>query len=198
MEHRIGIYSGTFDPVHPGHIAFAQEAMRVCDLDEVLFLPEQKPRGKEYITDISHRAALIECAVKATPGLRVVQLASKQFNVEETLPELRRMFGKSHLTLLLGSDVVRTFLYRWEGLDVLLSDVSLAIGLRIGDSSAEVTTIINQLAHDYNISIDYSLISTQEADMTSSEIRNGTADMSRLAPDTLAYIQEHQLYVRQI
>lgn len=198
MERRTGIYSGTFDPVHPGHIAFAEEAMQACSLDEVIFIPEQNPRGKEHVTDISHRIALIERATEAIAGLRVVQLASEQFNVAQTLPELHRTFGDSNLTLLVGSDIARTFLYRWDGLDTLLTDVSLAIGMRSNDDPDEIATIMNRLAHDYGIPIDYTLISTPEADIASSQIRNGTADMSRLHPGMLAYMQQHQLYTQQV
>jgi len=198
MERRTGIYSGTFDPIHPGHIAFAEEAMRVCGLDEVIFVPEQKPRGKEYVTDILHRIALIERATEAIAGLQVMRLASEQFTVEQTLPELHKAFGDSNLTLLVGSDIARTFLYRWEGLDTLLADVSLAIGMRSNDSSDEITNIMSQLERDYCNLIDYTLISTQDADIASSQIRNGTADISRLHPGMLAYIQEHQLYAQQV
>lgn len=194
MERRTGIYSGTFDPVHPGHIAFAEESMRKCNLDEVVFLPEQKPRGKEEVTELVHRVTLLERATAAISGLRVVQLASEQFTVQQTLPELRQAFGDSRLTLLIGSDIARTFLYRWEGLDTLLDEVSLAIGLRSHDNPEEIATIMSQISHDYHIFPEYTLISTPEAEMASSQIRNGTADMSRMDPTILAYITEHQLY----
>lgn len=194
MARRTGIYSGTFDPVHSGHIAFAKEAMRTCSLDEVVFIPEQKPRGKNHVASMSHRIALIERATAANTGLRVAQLASGQFNVEQTLPELRRIFSGCRLTLLMGSDVVRTFSYRWEKLDTLLAGVSLAIGMRFNDDPNEITAIMDQLAQDYDVFIDYALIFAPDADMTSSQIRNGTADKSRMLPGVLTYMQEHQLY----
>lgn len=196
MQHSIGIYSGTFDPIHPGHIAFAEEAMRACCLDEVVFLPEQNPRGKNNVTDMIHRVALIQRATATIPGLRVMQLASERFTVRQTLPELRRIFSVSHLTFLVGSDVVRTFLYRWEGLDMLLGEVSFAIGLRANDSPEEMIDIMTQLSHDYNNPANYTLISTSEADLASSQLRNGVADMSRLHPGVLDYMQEHQLYAQ--
>lgn len=196
MSRNIGIYSGTFDPIHPGHIAFAEEAMRACELDEVVFLPEQNPRGKDGVTDMVHRVALIERATAAIAGLRVVQLASEQFTVQQTLPELRQAFKGSHMTFLVGSDVARTFLYRWEGLDVLLREAALAIGLRSSDSPGEIGAIMRQISQDYSVAVDYTLVSTPEAGMASSHIRNGTADMSRLHPSMLEYIQEHQLYAR--
>jgi len=168
--------------------------MRTCELDEIVFLPEQKPRGKDNVTDLSHRVALIEHAIGNQAGLRVARLVSDQFTVQHTLPELHRLFGDSRLTLLLGSDIARTLLYRWEGLDTLLRDVSLAIGIRSNDSPKEMTSIMTQLAQDYDTTVHYTLISTPEAGITSSQIRSGSADTSRLHPGTLHYIQKHKLY----
>src|SRR5688500_13565413 len=116
MKHRIGIFPGTFDPVHQGHVAFCLEALRVCKLDEVLLLPERVPREKQNVADFSRRRSLLQDAVSARPALHVMVLNSDQFTVKETLPELQRKLGDAELTLLVGSDVVRTFLYRWEGL----------------------------------------------------------------------------------
>lgn len=195
MDHRIGVYSGTFDPVHPGHIAFAEQALQECGLGTVVFAPEQKPRSKDHVTDISHRIAMIERAVEDKANLSVARLQSAQFTVKQTLPELHELFPGAKLTLLVGSDVVRTFLYRWEGLDTLLGDVSLAIGMRASDSQAETIDILEQLAQDYEVAIDYTFITTPEAYMSSSQVRDGTVDLSRVHPSMLEYIQEHQLYL---
>ena len=194
MERRTGIYSGTFDPVHPGHITFATEAMRVCNLDEVVFLPEQRPRGKHNVVDISHRLAMIDRATMAIAGLRALSLQSERFTVQDTLPELQDIFGDAPLTLLLGSDVVRTFPYRWDGLDVLLGSVSLAIGMRANDDPNDILAIMQELEQGYDPPIQYSLVHTPDADIASSQIRNGTADTSRLPPAMLDYIQTHGFY----
>lgn len=195
MRSKIGIFSGTFDPVHPGHIAFAQEALRACELDEVVFIPEQKPRGKSQVTAISHRIALINHATADISGIRAMQLESVQFNVQQTLPELQKIFKNCSLTLLLGSDVIRT-LHRWEGIERLLANVSLAIGMRSNDKSEEIAAILDQLTRGYAVAIDYKLISTSEAHMASSAIRNGTAAMPSLHPEALAYIQRYGLYTQ--
>src|SRR5258706_12226030 len=102
MQKHIGIYSGTFDPVHPGHIAFAREALQTCKLDEVIFLPEQTPRGKEAVTDLSHRIALLERALADEPNMRILKLQSPQFTVADTLPEIHNLLGTTRLTRLIG------------------------------------------------------------------------------------------------
>ena len=140
----IGIYPGAFDPVHAGHIAFAREAKRICGLDEVVFLPEPSPRGKQDVTRLSDRLALLRASL-ADEGLRVATLTSQQFTVHQTLPEIEQLFPDATLTLLAGSDVARTFQYRWPGLETLLMRVSLAIGLRGDDVPAEMHDIMASL-----------------------------------------------------
>src|SRR5258706_15577528 len=105
MQKHIGIYSGTFDPVHPGHVAFALETLQTCKLDEVIFLPEQTPRDKQAVTDLSHRIALLERALADEPNMRVLKLRSPQFTVADTLPEIYAALKDTQLTLLVGSDV---------------------------------------------------------------------------------------------
>ncbi len=193
MGRRVGVYSGTFDPVHPGHVAFALEALRVCKLDEVVFLPEPIPRFKHDVTNIKHRTALVEHAITGEQGLRVVRLASEQFSVQETLPELGGLFGDAHFTFLFGSDVARS-LAGWPGIDLLLKDASLAIAMRNNDGADEIGQVINELSRTHNVFVDYTLIRTADCDIASSQIRNGTADLSRLHPTILDYIQAHSLY----
>lgn len=195
MEARIGIYSGTFDPIHQGHMAFAQAAIRACELDEVVFLPERRPRNKQNVTDISHRVALIERATGAIASLRALELKSDQFTVKDTLPELRTAFNSAHLTFLVGSDVVRTFTYRWEGLDVLFDQISFAVGVRADDASDEIAEIMTEMGQEYNVTPRYTFIDTPDASLASSLIRGGLTDMSWLPNlEMLSYIQDHGLY----
>jgi nicotinate-nucleotide adenylyltransferase len=194
MSRQIGIYSGTFDPVHPGHIAFALETQAAQGLDEVIFLPERTPRAKQQASSLNHRIALLEQAIAGLPNMHVLELASDQFTVSQTLPELREHLGDASITMLAGSDVVHTFPYRWEGLKELLAEVSLAIGMRAGDSQAEVANILRSLEQDYGHPIQHTFILTPEADLASTHIRNGTVNLSRLHPTTVRYIRDHQLY----
>jgi nicotinate-nucleotide adenylyltransferase len=170
-KQRIGVYSGTFDPIHAGHIAFADATQKVCALDRVIFLPEKQPREKQHVSDIAERLALLDQATEPYKNLHVQQLESAQFSVQHTLPELRRLLGDANFTLLVGSDVVRTFLYRWEGLATLLAEVSLAIGMRAGDSQGEMLKIIHELEQTYKIPTTYTFIVAPHADLASSHFR---------------------------
>src|SRR5262249_18397789 len=134
-QRHIGIYSGTFDPIHAGHVAFAAQAMRDCSLDAVIFLPEPKPRGKQNVTSLAHRCALIKLATEHEPNFSVLRLASPHFTVSDTLPKLQQKFVDAHLTFLMGSDVAKS-LGHWEGVKTLLQHASITIGLRERDDPA--------------------------------------------------------------
>lgn len=197
MQRKVGIYSGTFDPVHLGHVAFAREAQRRCQLAEVVFLPEQTPRGKTVVTDLFHRIALLERALTDEPGMRVATLTSPQFTVAQTLPEIRALLPNTQLVLLMGSDVVKTFTHRWEGLEALLREVELAIGLRAHDIRKDLAGILTHIEKTYHMPVRHTFITTDNADIASSHIRKGGRRTEWLHPDLLRYIQEHQLYLEQ-
>jgi nicotinate-nucleotide adenylyltransferase len=194
MHKKVGIYSGTFDPVHSGHVAFAQVALQQCQLNEVVFLPESRPREKTGVTDMRHRLALLGHALANQPYMQAIELATDQFTVAETLPELQRRYPSAELVLLIGSDVVKTFSYRWEGLSTLLRATSLAIGMRAGDSLQEIAQTITNLEQELSTTIHYQLLHTSEADAASSHIRSGKAHPSQLHPASQRYIRENKLY----
>lgn len=186
MTLRIGIYPGTFDPVHKGHITFCMEAAQRCGLEKVVLLPEQLPREKQGVTAFDQRAKQLEAAVQPFAQLEVLRLEEVQFTVGETLPQLAQLFPDSELTLLLGSDVVKTFSYRWSGLEILLQQMPLAIGLRGGDTPQEMATVMAALEADYGLSTHYTMITTLQAHMTSSQVRTGECDagLRELAVET--------------
>lgn len=168
--HKVGIYPGTFDPLHQGHIAFAHEAMKACGLSEIVFLPERLPRGKHNVSNLEERITLLRDGLP-DKDLRVAQLASDRFTVGDTLPELLDMFAGAELTLLIGSDVARTLTYRWDGLPDLLASVSLVIGIRGDDTPEEMAAIITALEKDYDMPIVCTIVQTEHAGLASSQIK---------------------------
>jgi nicotinate-nucleotide adenylyltransferase len=190
---RIGIYSGTFDPVHAGHIALATEAVRACDLDKVIFFVEKRPRDKLSVTSFEHREALLRIPTDLSSQLSVGNLVSDQFSVLNTLPELRSKYPTESLTLLMGSDVAM-YLPSWQGVDALLADMSLAIGLRAGDTADDIIQIMNTIDNKYNIRSNYTILTTIHPNARSSHIRNAQVQSSLKHSEMDRYIQMHNLY----
>ena len=106
----IGIFGGTFDPIHYGHLRAAEEAREILGLEKVLFLPSAHPPHKKAC-DVSpphHRLEMVRRAVAGNPGFQASDLechrAGPSYSVE-SLHALREQAGPSRdLHFLLGSD----------------------------------------------------------------------------------------------
>ncbi|HZM63691.1 MAG TPA: nicotinate-nicotinamide nucleotide adenylyltransferase [Candidatus Saccharimonadales bacterium] len=140
MMGNIGIYAGTFDPIHKGHIEFALSAIEKANLDRVILLPERCPRRKLNVTPFADRIEMLKLAAQISPKLEVVALKQDQFTVTKTLPELQRRFGHK-IVLLVGSDEAK-HLERWPDLKVLIAQVDLCVGLRAGDSRVAIEALL--------------------------------------------------------
>ncbi len=160
--------------MHPGHIAFAQEAMRTCKLGRVVFLPEPVPRSKHDVTPLPTRLAQLKTAVVNKPTLQVIALPSEQFTVRDTLPTLERMFSGSNLALLVGSDVLRTLQY-WSDIADLLARTELIIGLRNNDTAETLADTISSIQQQHTIDIRHTFIRTQYPNLSSSQYRAHTS-----------------------
>ncbi len=187
---KIGVYAGTFDPVHAGHVAFAGQALRECGLDEVVFLLEREPRGKPNALDLAHRLALLQRAISGEPGLRAAGLRARQFTVRSALPELRSLFGDQELVLLMGVDVLR-LLHAWDDVGDLLAVFSLAVALRGSDTMQDVEKLMERLTQMYG-PVAYQVVEAKHAKVSSTLVRGGNHDV--LHPEVRTYIKQHGLY----
>ena len=155
----VGIYSGTFDPVHAGHLAFANKAAAVAGLAQVVFVPEQHPRGKANVSAISRRVA----ALNATSH-SVYQAGQPQFTIADTLPELTSQYPGQELVFLMGSDVAAS-LHNWPGVEQLVANHKIIIGMRTGGDAKAIEHTLNQLGANYTI------VTTAHAHLSSSQLR---------------------------
>jgi len=176
MHRHIGIYAGTFDPIHAGHLAFAQEAQQFFGLDQVVLLPEAEPRNKPGVAPLSGRMAHVQREIAAFPGLLAMQLAARRFTVHDALPELYATFGREGLVFLFGSDVAPSFVH-WPGIEYLLRRHVLAIGLRTQDTEAH-------LEQTYRTPIRWAALRTAIPHLSSTQIRRqlSMADVSVIRP----------------
>ncbi len=128
---RIGIYAGTFNPVHAGHVAFALQSLKSAKLDALYFLPERQPRYKKGAEHFAHRKAMLERAAKPHSQLSVLELPDINFSVQRTLPRLQQLYPNDQLIFLFGSDVIYG-LEGWPYYEQLLKTSEIVVGLRSG------------------------------------------------------------------
>ena len=106
---RIGIFGGSFDPVHNGHLLLAETARDVCSLDEVWFVPAPSPPHKQgrSLLPIRERMEMLEFATAGIPEFVVQDLESRREGPSytvDTLRELKQDDGSRELVFLMGAD----------------------------------------------------------------------------------------------
>lgn len=108
---RLGVFGGSFDPVHYGHLLLAECCREQLCLDKVLFVPAGLPPHKKdhRLTPAVHRVAMLELALAAEPGFEIcryeVDRAEVSYTVE-TLRYLKSRFPSAELFLLVGADML--------------------------------------------------------------------------------------------
>ncbi len=190
---RIGIYAGTFDPVHAGHISFALQAMEQAKLDKLYFLPERRPRYKQGVEHFGHRVAMLRRAIKPHPRFRILELPDISFSVGRTLPRLQKIFSDHQLVFLLGSDLV-TYLSEWPDVERLLTTSELVIGVRGHETEDQVKDELAKLPVQPTVR----LFSSQATSVTSQQIRSALRKREYaqgLLQSVQRYSDQHWLYI---
>ncbi|HSX23880.1 MAG TPA: adenylyltransferase/cytidyltransferase family protein [Candidatus Saccharimonadales bacterium] len=194
MTKKIGIFAGTFDPIHDGHIAFAQAALD-AGLEKVMFLPEPRPRRKQGVRALEHRRAMVRLAIAHEGRYGIIALEQARFTVHETLPKLQARFAGYQLVLLFGADVI-SHIASWPHVGAMVNVAELMIAARLRDMS-DLTATLHTLEKTRNLRFRYEIIHPAYEEVTSSTIRlllkrDKAAD--GLPPAVQRYIKRHKLY----
>lgn len=164
---RIGIYVGAFDPVHAGHVAFALQAIGEAGLDEVIFLPERRPRFRIGPEHYAHRIAMLKAALAPHPRLSVLEVVESRFSFRRTVPNLRVMFPDAVFAFIGGMDMVAS-LSSWPYADVHLSQSELIVSTPPGQQETEIARLVRSAGVRPR---KLRCIQNFAADVASSEIR---------------------------
>ncbi|MCH7745313.1 MAG: nicotinate-nucleotide adenylyltransferase, partial [Chloroflexi bacterium] len=116
---KVGIFGGTFDPIHLGHLIVAEEASALLGLDEMLFVPAGQPwfKAGDAITEARHRMAMVELAIASNPRFRASDIELTRIGptyTVDTLIELQEQLEPdSEMYLILGLDSLQE-IDRWH------------------------------------------------------------------------------------
>lgn len=195
---RIGIFGGSFDPPHIGHIQAAKTAAQVLNLDKLLLMPVCTPPHKGTgLVDGQHRLQMLRIACQEEPDLQVCDLEMVRGGISytyETVAQVRAQYPEAELFLLLGSDMFLS-LQNWKFPEKILADASLGVFYR-GEKD-ETAKVQEQKALLEAAGHAVYLIENEVVDISSTQLRRllafGCAD-AFLPDGVLAYIRENQLY----
>lgn len=197
---KLGLYGGSFDPIHLGHVLPVRHAMEALDLDQVLYLPTARPphKGERELAPALARFTMVELALLAEPKMRVSTLEMDPAEVSytvDTLRRIRRQQPRADLYLLLGSDsfLGLTSWREWRELAVLST---LAVMARPGWRVADLAPELAALVDGGKVRMVPPVV---RVDASSSELRGqiaaGTPGLDAVMPKlVLDYIRKYEFY----
>lgn len=209
---RIGVFGGTFDPVHNGHLQLAHQAIEEVDLAQLLFIPAaQPPHKSRALTPINHRVAMLEIVCRDSDNLvcsSIERDLPKPSYTVDTIRELKKLYSeKTDFFFIIGSDAFLELL-TWKAYLTLLSMVQIVVSPRIGYSDQLLHSFLNTIGYTLKDNRwqtedhkkDITLLSKSPQGVSSSDIRKIIAkktDISTmLHPGVARYIQKNSLYNR--
>lgn len=164
---KIGIFGGTFNPIHQGHLIVASHIFEEAGLDKLVFMPAGNPPQKMGEEDFAHRLEMIDLAIKDDPRMGSTDIE----NTEETsytyniMDKLRR-HCKDDLYFIMGADSIES-IGSWYRYEDLLRNNKFIVTTRPGYQVSEET---RDLVANLTDHIDY--IEGPMVDISSTKIRN--------------------------
>jgi len=195
---RIGVFGGTFDPIHSGHLLIAREMADALDLNRVLFVLAARPPHKvgQAITEDRHRLNMLRLAHVDQPNFEISEIElrrpEKSFTAD-TLEKLAEKLAPASLVFLMGEDSLRD-LPNWHEPERIVRYAEIGVAARPG-----VDFDVSQIyEHVPGSSGRIHLVQTTEVDVSSQEIRDRVASgqsIEGLVPPRVAeYIRANELY----
>ena len=196
---RIGLFGGTFNPIHIGHLTIAEEARLRLGLDRVVFIPSGDPYLKDpaKLAPQADRLAMTRLAA-ITPGFEVSDLEIRREGpsyTSETVTEYRAGHPDDELYLILGADSLLE-IERWRDPETIFQTVTVLAFTRGGVDSQALRETVARLQARYDARIE--LMDAFALNVSSSEIRDwvrtGHACRHLVTEPVYLYIQAHGLY----
>ncbi len=192
---KVGIFGGTFNPPHIGHLIVAEFVREEAELDKIIFVPCASPPLKQNLNYLSqlaepeHRFEMVKIAIKGNPFFEVSDIEIKRGGVSYTIDTINQMlerFPSYNFYLLIGADQFKNF-HLWREPDEIVKKVQLIVFNRPGfDIPESRFSPFAKFIAVPNIDVSASAIRFK--------VRNGKSIKYLVPPEVEEYIYANGLY----
>ncbi len=195
---RIGLFGGTFDPIHYGHLRLAEEAREFAQLDQVLFVPAARSpfRLEEPLTEAKHRLAMVRLAIASNPAFAVSEMEIQRGGISytiETVEALQGEYSEAELFLILGADSLQGF-PQWYQAERLAQKVTLLAGVRPPYDEKSVWQALPDWVCQRTLLVPMTPLAIS-ASAIRQKVRAGHSIRYLTPDDVIEYIRENHLYM---
>ncbi|KPJ50072.1 hypothetical protein AMJ40_03775 [candidate division TA06 bacterium DG_26] len=187
----LGLFGGSFDPPHLGHLIVTQEVLSTLNLDRVLFIPAHIPPHKETVAGPQERYEMTSLAIAGNPNFEISDIELKRKDKSytvETLGQLHTLFRAAQFYLIMGADEFSE-IETWKDPEGVLSLSTVVVMMRPGYELGRIErTYRNRFLP---VRVPQIEISSTDIRM---RVRGGKSITYLVPPRVEAYIEEKRLY----
>lgn len=197
---KIGLYGGTFDPIHTGHLIVMENTLNFMDLDKIIVLPSSNPPHKQNKkkTDTNIRVEMVRSAIKDNKKLELSTFESDDNSVvytHQTLDYFKNKYPEDEFYYIMGEDSFMT-IDSWRNYEKILNDHLIVFARTSIEPNSDLVKKVNLIKKDNQ---KIYLIDNLNINISSTLIRNLVKEnksIRYLVPDSvLKIIEEYNLYV---
>ena len=195
---KTGIFGGSFNPVHNGHIHLAQSVMKQLELDRIILMPANIPPHKQYddYIDAADRLQMCRLATEDTDGIEVSSWEIEQNNISysyNTVMHFRQVLPDDRIYLLAGSDMLLSF-DTWFKYREILSEAVLVI---VSREKNDISRLVSK-KHELEKYGEIIIINAEPVVISSTQIRKSIKNHQfyscYLDKKVVQYIKQKKLY----
>lgn len=195
---KIGLFFGSFNPIHIGHLILANYILENSDMDELWFVvsPQNPFKEKKSLLKDHNRLDMVEIAIRNYPKMRAsnveFSLPTPSYTVD-TLTYLNEKYPDYSFCLIMGEDNLKS-LHKWKNYEILLKNHHIIVYPRVSKNDAPNSETVSELKNHENIS----LIDAPIIELSATEIRNMIKDNKNvrpmLPPEVFEYLDGSNFY----
>ena len=198
---KIGLFFGSFNPIHIGHLLIANHMVEHTDLQEIWFVvsSHNPHKKKASLLDDYHRLAIVKEAIDDNPKFKAsdveFSLSQPSYTVE-TLAHLKERYPSHQFSLLMGEDNLRSF-YKWKNYEVILENNPIFIYprvLTIQELESGKAIEKNQLLDHPNITMTDAPIMKVSSSYIRQLIKDGNSTKYLMTDPARKYVEEMNFY----
>ncbi len=188
---KIGLFGGTFDPIHNAHLNLASKISKEFSLDKIIFIPSGKSYFKNKVTDKWVRYQMVKLAIASYPNFELSNIETKRIGNSyacDTIKAFKKNYPDQNFYWIMGSDSFLE-LSSWKNYTYILKEISIIVYMRPGDDFAYIHYLSDQYHKTYQASI--SIVENTKYEVSSSEIRDGLHDNHYISDDLPKVVDDY-------